>query len=89
MIKTKKAMNNLFDKFKKQRHRPAPQEPEPTHERTIPPHIVACRVCGGKGETDGTVCPQCQGSGRVARSKDFCNGIRAGNQSKIIKYESI
>ncbi len=77
MIKTKKTMNNLFDKFKKQRRRPAPQEPEPTHERTIPPHIVACRVCGGKGETDGTVCPQCQGSGRVIVSHEVKTFVTA------------
>ena len=69
-------MNNLFDKFKKQR-RPAPQEPEPTHERTIPPHIVVCRVCGGKGETDGTVCPQCQGSGRVIVSHEVKTFVTA------------
>lgn len=82
MIKTEKTMNNLFDKFKKQRRHPAAQEPEPTHERTIPPHIVACRVCGGKGETDGTICPPMPRFGarhRVARSKDVCNGICAGN----------
>lgn len=58
-------MNNLFDKFKKQRCRPAAKAPEPTHERTIPPHIVACRVCSGKGEKDGAICTQCKGSGRV------------------------
>jgi RecJ-like exonuclease len=24
-----------------------------------------CRRCGGKGEVDGEVCPECQGSGTV------------------------
>ena len=70
-------MNNLFEKFKKQRRCPAAKEPEPTHERTIPPHIVACRVCGGKGETDGTVCTQCQGSGRVIVSHEVKTFVSA------------
>ena len=33
--------------------------------KTIPPHVVACKVCDGRGIVDGHICEQCKGSGRV------------------------
>ena len=39
--------------------------PEVRREKTVPPHIVACKVCGGTGRIDGEICSQCKGSGRV------------------------
>lgn len=66
-------MNNIFQRFSRKQvkrqsesQQPAGMEsPAPKREKTIPPHIVACKVCEGKGVKDGAVCPQCKGSGRV------------------------
>lgn len=46
-------------------------------ERTIPPHIVACKVCEGKGTKDGATCPQCKGSGRVIVSCEVTTYVSA------------
>ena len=51
-------MNSILEKFKRKQAK-QPAAPQPTsvlrtkHERTIPPHIVACKVCRGKGTKDG------------------------------------
>lgn len=66
-------MNNILERFrrKQQKHRSEAQRSTgakilvPKREKTIPPHIVACKVCEGKGTKDGDTCPQCKGSGRV------------------------
>jgi DnaJ-class molecular chaperone len=40
---------------------PEPQEPEVSQTGEVP-----CLECGGSGRrSDGSVCPSCQGSGRV------------------------
>ena len=68
-MKTQKRMNSILDRFKRKQAKqpavsqPASVEPSPKRERTIPPHIVACKVCEGKGMKDGVACPQCKGSG--------------------------
>lgn len=49
----------------------------PKRERTIPPHIVACKVCEGKGVKDGEACPQCKGSGRVIVSCEVTTYVSA------------
>lgn len=46
-------------------------------EKTIPPRIVACKVCEGRGVTDGSTCPQCDGSGRVIVSFDVVTYVTA------------
>lgn len=71
-------MNNLFGRFKKkQEHTVQPETPAPKREKTIPPHIVACKVCEGKGTKDGATCPQCKGSGRVIVSCEVTTYIVA------------
>lgn len=76
-------MNNLFDRFKKKREFRQPEQPRqpecpaPKREKKIPPHIVACKVCEGKGEKDGTTCPQCKGSGRVIVSCEVTTYVSA------------
>lgn len=76
-------MNSILERFKKKQvkqpeaSRPASVEPSPKRERTIPPHIVACKVCEGKGAKDGKVCPQCKGSGRVIVSCEVTTYISA------------
>ena len=81
--KQDKAMNNLFDRFKKRREfrqSEQPRQPECLalkREKKIPPHIVACKVCEGKGEKDGTTCPQCKGSGRVIVSCEVTTYVSA------------
>lgn len=70
-------MNSLFNKFKKKRESRQPECPAPKQERTIPPHIVACKVCEGKGTKDGATCPQCKGSGRVIVSCEVTTYVSA------------
>lgn len=76
-------MNSILDRFKRKQSKqpavsqPASVEPSPKRERTIPPHIVACKVCEGKGMKDGAVCPQCKGSGRVIVSCEVTTYISA------------
>lgn len=72
---------NILNKFRrKQPRQPKAAEPEellPKRERTIPPHIVACKVCGGTGVKDGATCPQCKGSGRVIVSCEVTTFVSA------------
>lgn len=78
-------MNNIFQRFsRKQVKRQSESQqsagmesPAPKREKTIPPHIVACKVCEGKGVKDGAVCPQCKGSGRVIVSCEVTTYISA------------
>lgn len=44
-------------------------------EKTVPPHVAVCRVCGGK--VDGCGCKQCKGSGRVIVSSEVVTYITA------------
>ena len=82
-MKTQKRMNSILDRFKRKQAKqpavsqPASVEPSPKRERTIPPHIVACKVCEGKGMIDGGACPQCKGSGRVIVSCEVTTYISA------------
>ena len=41
-----------------------------SHKRLIPPRVVACRQCGGRGYLMDLECEQCGGSGRVIVSSD-------------------
>lgn len=54
-----------------------PEKNESKRGRIIPPHIVACKVCEGKGEKDGLDCPQCKGSGRVIVSCEVTTYVSA------------
>ncbi len=75
-------MNSILERFKRKQAK-QPVAPQPAsvlrtkHERTIPPHIVACKVCGGKGTKDGAICPQCKGSGRVIVSCEVTTFVSA------------
>lgn len=69
-MKTQKRMNSILERFKRRQvKQPEASQPaivekfSPKRERTIPPHIVACKVCEGKGTKEGATCPQCKGSG--------------------------
>lgn len=46
-------------------------------EKTVPPHVAVCRVCGGKGKVDGCGCKQCKGSGRVIVSSEVVTYVTA------------
>nr|DAO49683.1 MAG TPA: chaperone protein [Caudoviricetes sp.] len=78
-------MNSILERFRRKqvKRRPESQQPAgmespaPKREKTIPPHIVACKVCEGKGVKDGAVCPQCKGSGRVIVSCEVTTYISA------------
>lgn len=76
-------MNNILERFRRKQAKqpeapkPARVEPSPKRERTIPPHIVACKVCEGKGVEDGETCPQCKGSGRVIVSCEVTTYVSA------------
>lgn len=78
-------MNNILERFrrKQQKHQPEAQQPTdtkvsvPKREKTIPPHIVACKVCEGKGMKAGAICPQCKGSGRVIVSCEVTTYVAA------------
>lgn len=75
-------MNDLLSRIRMkrwiQKRESAPrQHPNPKREKTIPPHIVACKLCGGKGMKEGEECPQCQGSGRVIVSCEVTTYITA------------
>lgn len=59
-------MNSILNRLKRKADRPnKTDELLPKRERMIPPHIVVCKVCEGKGTKEGATCPQCKGSGRV------------------------
>lgn len=78
-------MNNILERFrrKQQKRHLNAQQPisaeitVPKREKTIPPHIVACKVCEGKGTKDGDICPQCKGSGRVIVSCEVTTYVTA------------
>lgn len=78
-------MNNILERFRRKQpgrlpeaQRPTPAETfAPKRERTIPPHIVACKVCEGRGTKDGATCPQCKGSGRVIVSCEVTTYVSA------------
>lgn len=75
-------MNNILERFRRKQAKQlvAPQPASvlrTKHERTIPPHIVACKVCEGKGTKDSAVCPQCKGSGRVIVSCEVTTFVSA------------
>lgn len=78
-------MNNILERFRRKQLKRQPEAqqpvsteiPTPKRERTIPPHIVACKVCEGKGTKDGAVCPQCKGSGRVIVSCEVTTYVSA------------
>lgn len=78
-------MNNILERFRRKQlkrqpeaQQPASTEiPKPKRERTIPPHIVACKVCEGKGMKEGAICPQCKGSGRVIVSCEVTTYVSA------------
>ncbi len=78
-------MNNILERFrrKQQKHQPEAQQPTdtkvsvPKREKTIPPHIVACKVCEGKGMKEGAICQQCKGSGRVIVSCEVTTYVAA------------
>lgn len=47
-------MSNILNKFRRKPAEPAKTEsPAPKREKTIPPHIVVCKVCEGKGTKEG------------------------------------
>lgn len=74
---------SFLDKFKTKKvtgeQNPKTEEKpqELKREKTIPPHIVACKVCEGTGKKDGKVCPQCKGSGRVIVSCEVTTFVTA------------
>lgn len=78
-------MNSILERYRRklakrqpETQQPAGMEPPaPKREKTIPPHIVACKVCEGKGVKDGAVCLQCKGSGRVVVSCEVTTYISA------------
>ena len=70
-------MRNLLGRFKKKSELRQPESPAPKREKKIPPHIVACKVCEGRGEKDGATCPQCKGSGRVIVSCEVTTYVSA------------
>ena len=71
-------MNSLLDRFRRKSVEVVKSEsPAPKRKRIIPPHIVACKICEGKGIKGGDVCPQCKGSGRVIVSCEVTTYISA------------
>ncbi|MBU9059499.1 MULTISPECIES: hypothetical protein [Parabacteroides] len=85
-------MNNLLERIrKKQQKQPAEAQGANgmdllLRKKTIPPHIVACKVCGGKGTKDGATCPQCKGSGRVIVSCEVTTYVSAYVPEKGLGY---
>lgn len=72
-------MTNVLKKMlgRKAKSEPVEKKPEPTNERTIPPHVVACKVCSGTGLVEGETCWQCKGSGRVIVSHEVKTFVSA------------
>lgn len=72
-------MTNVLKKMLGRKAKPESVEkkPEPTSERTIPPHVVACKVCSGTGLVEGETCWQCKGSGRVIVSHEVKTFVSA------------
>ena len=83
-------MSNLLERYRRRMFREkadkpetrAKAEPEPKRVKSIPPHIVACKVCGGYGMKDGETCLQCNGSGRVIVSHEVTTYITAYEPGK-------
>lgn len=47
-------MNSILNRLKRKADRPnKTDELLPKREKTIPPHIVVCKVCEGKGTKEG------------------------------------
>jgi DnaJ-class molecular chaperone len=68
-------MGNILDRFRKSKE---VQEPQGVKRiKTIPPHVVACKVCEGRGNMDGHICEQCKGSGRVIVTCDVTTYVMA------------
>ena len=71
-------MNSFLRKYKRKTDQPnKTDELLPKREKTIPPHIVVCKVCEGKGTKEGATCPQCKGSGRVIVSCEVITYVSA------------
>ena len=71
-------MNSILKGLKRKADRPnKTDELLPKRERIIPPHIVVCKVCEGKGTKEGATCPQCKGSGRVIVSCEVTTYVSA------------
>lgn len=74
---TCKQMDSILNRFKKA------DRPDKTdglllkRKKLIPPHIVVCKVCEGKGTKEGITCPQCKGSGRVIVSCEVSTYVTA------------
>lgn len=68
-------MGNILDRFRKPKETQEPKGIKRT--RTIPPHVVACKVCDGRGVIDGHICEQCKGSGRVIVTCDVVTYVMA------------
>ncbi len=45
-------------------------------EKIIPPRITTCKLCGGKGQIEGDVCVQCNGSGRMIVTSEIVTYIK-------------
>lgn len=71
-------MSNILNKFRRKPAEPVKTEsPALKREKTIPPHIVVCKVREGKGRKEGTICPQCKGTGRVIVSCEVTTYVSA------------
>ena len=68
-------MANLLDRFRTKKEVQEAQGIKRT--KTIPPHVVACKVCAGRGNIDGHICEQCKGSGRVIVTCDVTTYVMA------------
>ena len=81
-------MNSLLSKFKRKTDQPnKTDELLPKREKTIPPHIVVCKVCEGKGTKEGATCPQCKGSGRVIVSCEVTTYVSAYMPETLCKKD--
>ena len=80
-------MNSILNRFKRKADRPNKTDGLlPKREKTIPPHIVVCKVCEGIGTKNGMVCPQCKGSGRVIVSCEITTYVSAYVSEKGLDY---
>lgn len=87
-------MNSILNRLKRKADRPnKTDELLPKRERMIPPHIVVCKVCEGKGTKEGATCPQCKGSGRVIVSCEVTTYVSAyvpeNNQKQSVMEEKV
>ena len=71
-------MNSILNRLKRKADRPnKTDELLPKRERMIPPHIVVCKVCEGKGTKEGATCPQCKGRGPLIVSCEVTTYVSA------------